>query len=85
MSGRAMEMPKQFSPGAEAYVLMKHFASSGYPPQLELDYAHASKKAFGCLRKYTGIPTSIGVAETKTLAKVIANLLCCKKNAELDK
>jgi DNA polymerase V len=48
-------------------------------PQSRTDYAHHIRAV---VWQHTGIPISIGVAETKTLAKV-ANRFA-KKNAELD-
>lgn len=70
ISGRVMQMLKQFSPKREKYSIDEAFLPLAEMPPDELE-------AYGTLiRSYllqaVKIPTSIGIAETRTLAKVAA-------------
>lgn len=81
MSQRVMEHLQAFTPAVEVYSIDEAF--------LELD-AGMNKKDFDCLGremqakiyKWTGVPVSVGIAETKTLAK-LANKLA-KKSEKAD-
>ena len=74
MSRRVMEVLADFAPRVEVYSIDECFLDfSGMPRDLtaySLDIAHS-------VRQWTGIPISIGIAPTKTLAK-IANRLAKK-------
>ena len=76
MSGRVMRVLSNFTPNLEIYSIDEAFLSmAGFEAQLE---AHARELRRTVLQ-WTGIPVSIGIAPTKTLAKV-ANRLA-KKDA----
>lgn len=76
MSGRVMESLKEFSPEMEIYSIDEAFLNLTGFEHLDLtDYGRKIKKS---LKQWTGIPVSVGIARTKTLAK-IANRLA-KKN-----
>ena len=75
-----METLQQFSPAVEIYSVDEAFLClKDIPPQSRTEYAHQIR---GTVRQYTGIPISVGIAETKTLAKV-ANKIA-KQSSELD-
>ncbi|MDZ4878992.1 MAG: Protein UmuC [Chroococcidiopsis cubana SAG 39.79] len=68
MSARVMETLRQFSPSVEVYSIDEAFLCLRHvEPQARTDYA---RRIRAIVRQHTGIPISIGVAETKTLAKV---------------
>lgn len=80
MSSRVMTTLKQFSPCVEIYSIDEAFLCLGHIlPQLRTDYARQMRAV---VWQHTGIPISIGIAETKTLAKV-ANKFA-KKSAEYE-
>jgi DNA polymerase V len=67
MSARVMEILRGFSPALEVYSIDEAFAG--------FDAAHDDLNKIGDkikekIKKWTGIPVSVGVAETKTLAKL---------------
>lgn len=67
ISSRVMESLREFTPDVEVYSVDEAF--------LQLDAGKENLTALGFeiqekLYKWTGIPTSIGIAETKTLAKI---------------
>lgn len=67
MSRRVVEVLRQFSPEVEVYSIDEAFLNlSGFEGRLE---AHAREMRAQVL-KWTGIPVSVGIAPTKTLAKV---------------
>ncbi|OJW46604.1 MAG: hypothetical protein BGO67_04790 [Alphaproteobacteria bacterium 41-28] len=77
MSSRVMETLKQFSPSLEIYSIDEAFLNLRSLPENEL-FSH------GCrikeiVKLWTGIPVSIGIGPTKTLAKV-ANHLAKKQS-----
>lgn len=79
MSQRVMETLKEFSPSVEVYSVDECWLSLKHiQPQSRTEYAHQIRAT---VQQHTGIPVSIGIAETKTLAKV-ANKIA-KKSAEL--
>jgi DNA polymerase V len=76
MSRRVMATLAQFTPEIEHYSIDEAFLNlSGFADPDLTEYA---KKIKATVKKWTGIPVSIGIAPTKTLAK-IANKLA-KKN-----
>lgn len=78
MSHRVMTALEQFTPEVEIYSIDEAFLFLNGFKRLNLsDYA---RKIRDTVKQWTGIPVSIGVAETKTLAK-LANRIA-KKNKE---
>ncbi|MBV8884127.1 MAG: Y-family DNA polymerase [Chroococcidiopsidaceae cyanobacterium CP_BM_RX_35] len=68
MSSRVMTTLKLFSPAVQIYSIDEAFLSLEHISSCyRTEYAHQIRAT---VRQYTGIPINIGVAETKTLAKV---------------
>lgn len=68
MSGRVMSVLSQFTPNMEIYSIDEAFLSlSGFERRGLEPYARDIRAR---VRQLTGIPTSVGVAPTKTLAKI---------------
>jgi DNA polymerase V len=68
MSSRVMKTLSGFAPGMEIYSIDEAFLNlSGFDPQ---DLAAFGHKVVRTTTKNTGIPISIGIAQTKTLAKI---------------
>ncbi|HEY9845429.1 MAG TPA: Y-family DNA polymerase, partial [Candidatus Caenarcaniphilales bacterium] len=68
LSSRVMETLRLFSPAVERYSIDEaFFALDHVPAHSRSDYARQIRAT---LQQHTGIPTRIGIAETKTLAKV---------------
>ncbi len=84
MSERVMSVLATFSPGAEVYSIDECFLDlDGLPVD---DLTAWSQQIRATVRRWTGIPVSVGVASTKTLAK-LANRLAkksAKANGALD-
>ena len=77
MSWRVMESLKQLSPSVEVYSIDEAFIGL---EQLNIkDYSKFGQETKKQLQQWTGIPVSIGIATTKTLAK-IANRLAKTKS-----
>jgi len=70
MSGRIMEVLNDFSPEVEAYSIDEAFIglSTGRTSSLDATGRAIKEK----IHRYLGIPVSVGIAETKTLAKIAA-------------
>jgi DNA polymerase V len=67
MSGRVMSVLSRFTPDLEIYSIDEAFLGlQGFGPRLE-SHARALRAA---VLQWTGIPVSVGIAPTKTLAKV---------------
>lgn len=67
MSARVMQVLGQFSPLLEVYSIDEAFVGlAGFESRLE---GHAQDLR-QCVRQWTGIPVSVGIGPTKTLAKV---------------
>ena len=67
LSGRVMTVLRTFTPNVEIYSIDEAFLSlAGFENRLE---AHA-RNVRSTVLQWTGIPVSVGVAPTKTLAKV---------------
>jgi len=80
MSQRVMETLSQFTPEMEIYSIDEAFLSlTGFRTLNLTEYARHIRST---VRKWTGIPVSIGIGESKTLAK-IANKIA-KKNPKHD-
>lgn len=68
MSRRVMATLADFTPHMEIYSIDEAFLDlSGMPGRDLADYARCIRET---VRKWTGIPVSIGIAPTKTLAKI---------------
>lgn len=77
-SQRVMETLEQFSPNIEIYSIDEAFLSlEGFERRDLTEYGKQMRRT---VKQWTGIPVSIGIAETKTLAK-IANRIS-KKHLE---
>ena len=80
MSMRVMETIKSITPDIEIYSIDEAFVK--IPGSSEKEILSVGKSIRETVRKHTGIPVSVGIASTKTLAK-IANETA-KKRSELD-
>jgi len=75
MSQRIMNTLSRFTPDIEIYSIDEAFLDLSQFKQYDLtDYGHKIRSS---IKQWTGIPVSIGIAETKTLAK-IANKIAKK-------
>lgn len=80
MSRRVVETLHQFTPNLEVYSIDESFLDLGNFYKIDLPvYARTIKKT---VQQWTGIPVAVGVAATKTLAKV-ANRIS-KKSTKAD-
>jgi DNA polymerase V len=71
MSRRVMDTLAQFSPNVEVYSIDEAFLSlSEFTSRKLTEYGREIRTT---VKRWTGIPVSIGIAETKTLAKVAAH------------
>jgi DNA polymerase V len=72
MSQRVMETLQQFSPEVEVYSIDEAFLSlSGFESRNLTEYGRTIRAT---VKQWTGIPVSVGIAETKTLAKIAGHL-----------
>ncbi len=68
LSRRVMDTLAQFSPQVEVYSIDEAFLSlSGFTGRNLTEYGRAIRAT---VKRWTGIPVSVGIAETKTLAKI---------------
>ena len=68
MSRRVFAVLEQFTPEVEIYSIDEAFLNvRGFENGNPTAYAHRMRRT---IERWTGIPVSIGIAETKTLAKV---------------
>jgi DNA polymerase V len=68
MSQRVMETVEQFSPNLEIYSIDEAFLSlSGFTSRNFTEYGRTIRTT---VKRWTGLPVSVGIAETKTLAKI---------------
>lgn len=80
MSSRVMQVLREFTPSVEIYSIDEAFVDlSGFCVD---ELPELGQELVRRIYKYTGIPVSIGIAPTKTLAKVSAKL--CKKYPKLN-
>ncbi len=72
MSQRVMETLQQFCPDLEIYSIDEAFLSlSGFRSRNLYEYAGTIRST---VKRWTGLPVSIGLAETKTLAKIAGGI-----------
>lgn len=77
MSARVMRVLEEASPETEIYSIDEAFmnlAAGEWRGAKQKDYADAGRELQRRVRKWTGIPVTIGIAETKTLAKIAARI-----------
>jgi DNA polymerase V len=74
MSHRVMNVLGTFTPEVEIYSIDEAFLRLPARPQKNDSIADFARKIKQTIYKWTGIPLSIGVAETKTLAKLANHL-----------
>jgi DNA polymerase V len=68
LSQRVMETLEQFSPDLEIYSIDEAFLSlTGFERRNLTAYGRAIRRT---VKQWTGLPVSVGIAETKTLAKL---------------
>ena len=79
MSRRVQEVLRGFAPAVEQYSIDESFLD--LRGTLVDDYAAYARDISRSCRKMTGIPVSVGVAPTKTLAKIASKL--CKQYPKL--
>ncbi len=80
MSQRVMNTLTQFTPNMEIYSIDEAFLSlTGFTSKNLIDYAKSIKNT---VNKWTGIPITIGIGPTKTLAKTASKL--AKKDPQYD-
>lgn len=75
MSARVMENLREFTPAVEVYSIDEAFLELEQAKKRSFDYL--GREIQEKIYKWTGVPTSIGIAETKVLAK-IANRIAKK-------
>jgi DNA polymerase V len=72
MSHRVMTLLSDFTPDVELYSIDEAFMDlSSIKPELRDQYCRDLRRL---VKRATGIPVSIGIAETKTLSKIAGNL-----------
>lgn len=77
MSSRVMSLLHEFSPEVEIYSIDEAFINLSHVPSFRLlEFAETIRTK---ILKDTGIPVSIGISTTKTIAKIAQNL--AKKNS----
>jgi DNA polymerase V len=75
MSARVMSLLSTFSPKQEIYSIDECFLDlEGFDPQSLLEYGQTIRQA---IKRGVGIPVCVGIADTKTLAKLANH--CAKK------
>lgn len=75
MSARVMSILSDFSPNQEIYSIDECFLDlDGFDPNMLIDYGQKIRQT---VRQSTGIPVCVGMADTKTLAKLANH--CAKK------
>lgn len=80
MSNRVMSILRQFSPDQEIYSIDESFLDlTGFQHHNLLEYGYQMRER---VLQWTGLPVSIGIASTKTLAKLANH--CAKKRAEFN-
>ena len=73
MSARVMETLREFTPEVEIYSIDEAFLH--LPEDLSNEeYVNLGQEIRAKVRKWTGIPVTVGIAETKTLAKLAARV-----------
>ena len=77
MSRRVMKILKTFSPNVEIYSIDEAFLDLSFVEENKTE--ELAKEIRNRILKWTGIPTSVGISNTKTLSKV-ANHIAKKNN-----
>ena len=72
MSNRVMSVLRQFTPHLEQYSIDEAFVHFNLPK--DYDYESLAKKLRERVLQWTGIPTGIGFASTRTLAKLASEI-----------
>lgn len=80
MSRRVMSQLKKFVPATEVYSIDESFLDFSGIDKSKLD--EMDHEISRTVKRHTGIPVSIGIAPTKTLAKIASKL--CKKYPKLN-
>ncbi len=72
MSRRVLDTLAQFTPNLEVYSIDEAFLSlSGFTARNLAEYGRTIRAT---VKRWTGIPVSVGIAETKTLAKIAGEM-----------
>jgi DNA polymerase V len=72
MSNRVMQTLRHFSPEVEVYSIDEAFLSlKGFSDKSLTEYGQQMRST---VQQWTGIPTSVGIAPTKTLAKIAGRM-----------
>lgn len=80
MSNRVMSILSQFSPEQEVYSIDECFLDlSGFQSHNLIDYCQQMRKR---IKQWTGLPVSIGIGSSKTLAKLANHM--AKKNPQFN-
>jgi DNA polymerase V len=79
MSSRVMDTLSTFSPDMEVYSIDEAFLNLAGISDSLADYGHQIRQT---VKKWTGMPVSIGIANTKTLAKIANHI--SKKSSHVD-
>jgi DNA polymerase V len=79
MSARVMEVLSTFTPQMEIYSIDEAFLNLAGLNCSPVDYGHRMQRT---VKKWTGLPVSIGIAGTKTLAKIANHI--AKRSAQAD-
>lgn len=80
MSRRVMSLLKKFVPATEVYSIDEAFLDFTGMDESRLD--ELGREIARTVKRHTGIPVSIGIAPTKTLAKIASKL--CKQYPKLE-
>ncbi len=79
LSRRVMDTLAQFSPHVEVYSIDEAFLNlSGFTGRNLTEYGRAIRAT---VKRWTGIPVSVGIAETKTLAKIAGEVAKHRRDA----
>ena len=79
MSSRVMEVISTFTPQMEVYSIDEAFLNLAGISSSLADYGHQMRQT---VKKWTGIPVSIGIGNTKTLAKIANHI--SKRSSQVD-
>lgn len=77
MSARVMRVLGEWTPEVEVYSIDEAFVNLAACPRASAagwDYERTGREMQETVRKWTGIPVAVGIAETKTLAKIATRL-----------
>jgi len=80
MSQRVMETLTQFTPEIEVYSIDEAFLNLGGFEEYR-DLTEYGREIATTVRRWTGIPVSVGIAETKTLSKIASWIAKTSKKA----